>query len=327
MAGEISPIETVPPYNDCILINDRQKVSHGNHNHYNLTDLRSEGKTRLIAVLAITSIYLIIELAAGFYTGSLALLADAGHMLTDIASLLFAIVAFWFSSKPATVEKTYGYYRSEILASLINGIFLVGISGFILFEAFHRLSHPPQVMSVPMLVVGVIGLLVNLISIKLLQSMAEHSLNIKAAYLEVLGDLLATAGVILAGVIMLFTKWYMADPIISAVIGILILPRTWHLLSDCVNILMEGTPGHVDLGSLRRSMLNVAGVLDVHDIHVWTITSGLDAMSSHVTINKDSDTDSVLSEVTHIVQEVFGIHHTTIQLEQTECKGPSTCQT
>lgn len=274
-------------------------------------------------VLALTGCYMIVQVVAGLYTGSLALLADAGHLLTDIGSIMLALLAFWFSSRPSTAGKTYGYYRSEILAGLINGVLLVGISLFILYEAWKRLNNPPEVMSGPMLAVAIVGLVVNFFSAKLLHQDAGHSLNVKAAYLEVMSDLLATIGVILAAVIMLVTKWYMADPLISGLIGLMILPRTWGLLSECTNILMEGAPGHVDLEALRSAMLKVPGVVDVHDIHVWTITSGLDAMSGHVTIDKDSPPDAVLSHITDIAQDEFGLHHTTIQVEQIECKGQS----
>lgn len=272
-------------------------------------------------VLYITGAYMLVQVATGLYTGSLALLADAGHLLTDIGSLILALVAFWFSSRPSTPGKTYGYYRSEILAGLLNGILLVGISAFILYESWRRLANPPEVMSGPMLAVAIVGLVVNLISVKLLHRHAGHSINVKAAFLEVVSDLLATVGVIIAAVVMLFTRWYLADAIVSALIGLMILPRTWGLLSECTHILMEGAPGHIDLEKLRFAMLAVPGVVDVHDIHVWSITSGLDAMSGHVAIDKQSQPDIVLSALTELAQGEFGIHHTTIQVEQIECKG------
>jgi cobalt-zinc-cadmium efflux system protein len=274
-------------------------------------------------VLALTGAYMVVQVVAGLYTGSLALLADAGHLLTDIGSLILALLAFWFSARPSTPGKTYGYYRSEILAGLVNGVLLVGISIFILYESWHRLANPPAVVGGPMLAVALLGLVVNLICARMLHEGAGHSLNVKAAYLEVMSDLLATLGVIAAAAIMLVTKWYLADPIISGLIGLMILPRTWGLLSECTNILMEGAPGHIDIEKLREEMLAVPGVVDVHDIHVWTITSGLDAMSGHVTIDLESVPDVVLSKITEIAQDDFGIHHTTIQVEQVECKGQS----
>lgn len=289
--------------------------------HAHLSGMRNESKSKMLMVLGLTSLYMVIEVIAAYYTHSLALMADAGHMLSDVGSILLALLAFWFSARPATPGKTYGYYRSEILAGLINGVLLVGISLFILFESYHRLINPPEVMTAPMLMVALLGLVINLISVKLLGKLAEHSVNVRAAYLEVLGDLLATFAVIIASLIMMFSKWYIADALVSGAIGLLILPRTWLLLTECTNILMEGTPGHINLSDLRQSMLKVPGVVDVHDIHVWTITSGLDAMSGHVTISKEHMADQVLLEITQIAQGQFGIHHTTIQVEQIECKS------
>jgi cobalt-zinc-cadmium efflux system protein len=277
-------------------------------------------------VLALTGCYMLVQVLTGLFTGSLAMLADAGHMMGDIGALLLALFALWFSSKPATPDKTYGYYRTEILAGFLTALVLVGISIFILYESYQRINNPPTVMAAPVLFVACIGLIINLFSLKLLKKDAASSVNMKAAYLEVLGDSLATIGVIASSCIILATRWYLADPIVSAVIGLAILPRTWILLSECVNILMEGAPGHVDLSKLRKTMLGVPGVIDVHDIHVWTITSGLDAMSGHVTIDKNAPAETVLTEVTRIMNDDFGLHHTTVQVEQIECKGPSeTC--
>jgi cobalt-zinc-cadmium efflux system protein len=283
--------------------------------------MRDESQSRLKIVLVLTFLYMLIDAGAAYYTGSLALLADTFHMASDLGALALALVAIWLAKRSPTDGKTYGYYRSEILAGLINGVVLVGLCFYILFEAWRRLSHPPEVLSGPMLAVALVGLVLNLVSVKLLGGMSGHSVNVKAAYLEVLGDLLATIGVIIASVIMITTKWYMADPIISGLIGFLILPRTWILLSECVNILMEGTPGYIDIGKLREAMLAVPGVVELHDIHAWTITSGMDAMSCHVTTNKDANQDAILAELTDIVQKQFNINHTTIQVEQIECKG------
>jgi cobalt-zinc-cadmium efflux system protein len=273
--------------------------------------------------LSLTGVYMVVEVVAALYTGSLALLADAGHMLSDVAALLLALLAIWFSSRPATPGKSYGYYRTEILAGLINGVILVAVSLGILWEAYRRFADPPQVLSTPVLIVAIIGLVINLVSARLLSHTAAESIDIKAAYLEVLSDLLATVGVIIAAIVIMVSGWYLADPIISALIGLMILPRTWMLLTECTNILMEGTPGHVNLNSLRQAMLKVPGVLDVHDIHVWTITSGMDAMSSHVAIDAASSADQVLAQITHIAQEDFGIHHTTTQVEQVACRNPN----
>lgn len=300
--------------------------NHDDHSHVgHVGAFRQESKSRLLIVLYVTFAYMLAEIVAAFYTKSLGLLADAGHMLSDVGSLILALVAIWFASRPPNPLKTYGYYRSEILAGLINGALLLGLSIFIFVESYQRLSDPPEVKSLPMLVVAILGLVVNLIAFKLLHGVSKESVNMKAAYLEVVSDLLATVGVIVAALIMLTTGWYMADPIISALIGLMILPRTWNLLKECTNVLMEGTPGHIDIASLRAALMAVPGVVEMHDIHVWTITSGRDAMSGHVTINKEVPAENVLSSLTRIAQDDFGINHTTFQVEETECKGTDTC--
>jgi cobalt-zinc-cadmium efflux system protein len=305
--------------------NSSAERSHGTHLHGHAhghrANLRADNKSKMLLVLGLTAAFMICEVITGVLTGSLALLADAGHMLGDLGALMLALVAIWFSSKPATQDKTYGYYRSEILAGFFNSLALVGVSLFIMYEAYSRLSNPPQVVGVPVLVVSLIGLVVNITSLRLLESSAKTSLNAKAAYLEVLGDCLATAGVIVSSLVIIFFKWYYADPIISALIALGILPRTWLLLKECTNILMEGTPGHIDLSALRKAIVAVEGVTDVHDIHVWTITSGIDAMSAHVAIDDRAPAEEVLSRVTTIVNDQFGVHHSTIQVEQVDCKA------
>jgi cobalt-zinc-cadmium efflux system protein len=296
----------------------------GGHGHHG--DLRQQSRSAMLTVLAMTSVYMIVEVVVGFMFHSLALLADAGHMLSDVGALVLALVAYWFSSKPPTPDKTHGYYRSEILAGFFNSILLVGISLYILFEAYQRLQHPPEVGGMPVLIVAILGFAINLASLKLLHKGSQNSINAKAASLEVLSDSLATLGVIISSVIILTTHWYAADAIISAVIGIAILPRTWLLLTECINILMEGTPGHIDLKELRQSIMSIAGVVDVHDIHVWTITSGLDSMSGHVTIDPAVAPDAVLAAVTDLLNDKYGLHHTTIQVDQGNCKDTNSCR-
>jgi cobalt-zinc-cadmium efflux system protein len=286
--------------------------SHADHVH---GVSRSESRGRLTVVLVLTSVFMLVELVAGVYTHSLALMADAGHMLSDVAAQGLALLAIWFSAKAPTPGKSFGYYRTEILASLINGVALVGISIFIVYEAIRRLADPPTVAELPMLLVAACGLGINLISMRVLHSVANHSLNMKAAYLELLGDMLASGGVVVAAIVIWLTHWYIADPLISILIGILILPRTWLLLAECTNILMEGAPRHIDVEQLLTKLHTVNGVLDVHDIHVWTITSGLDAMSGHVCVRRGVAHDEVLNAVTNIAQKDFGIQHTTIQVE------------
>lgn len=275
-------------------------------------------KKRLAVVLALTSAYLLAEVAGGLMTRSLALLADAGHMLTDVAGLAFALMAIRFAEQPATPERTYGFYRIEILAALANAVVLIGISIYILFEAYERFRNPPEVQSGGMFAVAAVGLVVNIAGIYLLRSASQESLNMKGAYFEVLSDMLTSVGVIAASVIMLTTGWYYADPIISAGIGLFILPRTWMLLRDAVGVLLEGTPADVNLAALRESIRNVGGVADVHDLHVWSLTSGVNAMSVHTVLNDHSLHDEVLIAVQKKVTSEFKIAHATIQVE---CKG------
>ncbi|MGH9929540.1 MAG: cation diffusion facilitator family transporter [Pyrinomonadaceae bacterium] len=213
-----------------------------------------KSKKRLEIVLALTTAYLVAEVVGGFLTHSLALLADAGHMFTDVAGLGLALFAIRFAERPATPERTYGYYRIEILAALVNAIALIGISLYILYEAFERFRNPPEIQSGPMLAVASGGFIVNLAGIYLLRAASKESLNMKGAYFEVLSDMLTSIGVIVAGVIMLTTGWYYADPIISAGIGLFILPRTWMLLRDAVGVLLEGTPADVNVASLREAI-------------------------------------------------------------------------
>jgi cobalt-zinc-cadmium efflux system protein len=293
----------------------------GGHGHHH--DLRNESKKGMLTVLGLTAAYMLIEVVTGIMTGSLAMFADAGHMLSDVGALLLGLLAVWFSSKPATPGKTYGYYRSEILAGFFNALALVVLSLIILFEAYRRFSSPPEVHGIPVLIVAALGLVMQLVSLKMLKKSADAGINARAAYLEILGDSMASVGVIVSSLIIIFTKWYAADPLISGLIGLAILPRTWLLISECVNILMEGTPGRIDLSSLRKALTSVEGVLEVHDVHVWTITSGLDAMSGHILIDDRAPAEEVLTKVTKILNDDFDLHHTTIQVEQLECKGTS----
>jgi cobalt-zinc-cadmium efflux system protein len=286
---------------------------------------RAKSKTKMLMVLVIICTYMLVEVVGAILTHSLALLADAGHLVTDVGALSLGLIALWFAAKPANSEKTYGYYRSEILAGFLNALALAGISIFIVTEAYQRLKAPPEVQSVPVFLIGLLGIAVNYIALNLLGDDHHQTINARAAYLEILSDFLVSIGVMVAGAIIYFTHWYAADPIVSALIALFILPRTWLLLKECTNILMEGTPQHVDLLSLRKAMLSVPGVAEVHDIHVWTITSGLDAMSGHVRIQSNASSEQVLEAVTKVCND-FKLDHTTIQVEQDICKnGPVGC--
>ena len=283
-----------------------------------------KNKNRLWIVFGLTTLYLIAEVIGGLWTHSLALIADAGHMLTDAGGLALALFAISYSEKTATPEKSYGYYRAEILAALINAMILFFISGFILYEAWQRFQQPPTIRSLPMLIVAAVGLAVNLIGMKLLATGSKGSLNVKGAYLEVLSDMLTSVGVIAAAVIMMTTGWFWIDPLISAGIGLFIIPRTWSLLRESVHILMEGTPLHVDLKALKNAMKQIKGVQEVHELHVWTLTSGLDSMSAHVSLEPGcrGEGDRILSGIQGLIKDQFQIRHSTIQLEEEGCKEP-----
>ncbi|HEX7318518.1 MAG TPA: cation diffusion facilitator family transporter [Pyrinomonadaceae bacterium] len=276
-------------------------------------------KRSLRIVFGLTLTYLVVEVVGGLWTGSLALLADAGHMLTDVAGVGLALLAIQFAERPASPERTYGYYRVEILAALTNAVALIGISLYILYEAYGRFRNPPKVESEAMLGVAAVGLAVNLAGMYVLRSGSKESLNMKGAYFEVLSDLLTSIGVIVAGLIMLTTGWYYADPLISAGIGLFILPRTWLLLRDAVGVLLEGTPSDVNLTALREAIATVPGVAGVHDLHVWSLTSGVNAMSVHAVLAGGALHDEVLAAVQRYVTANFKISHVTVQVESEGC--------
>ncbi|SRR5581483_10659687 len=285
--------------------------------------VRSANKRRLTIVFGLTTAYMLAEAIGGLLTGSLALLADAGHMLTDAGALGLALFAISYAERPATLQKSFGYYRAEVLAALVNAAILLLISFYILYEAWQRFANPPEVMSWPMLVIAVIGLVVNFFGMRLLSGSAGQSLNVKAAYLEVLSDTLGSVAVIAASIIMLTTGWYLADPIFGAAIGLFIVPRTWKMLKDTAHVLMEGVPANVNLDTVKQEMLSVPGVVTVHDLHVWTLTSGLDSMSAHVCVEDPKQGVKVMNDLRQMLEQRFGISHTTIQVEDRECRPSS----
>ena len=284
----------------------------------------SRNKNRLALVLALTGSYMVVEIIGGLLSHSLALLAEAAHMFTDVTALALAFFAIRFAERPPTPERTYGYHRVEILAALANAAFLIALSGLILFEAVERLGNPPAVQGKAMFLVATFGLIVNGVGIFVLQAGAADSLNVKAAYYEVLSDAVSAIGVILAGAIVWSTGWYYADPLVSAGIGLFILPRTWALLKEAVGVLLEGTPSHIDLNALRASMEAVPGVTRVHDLHVWTITSGMHALSAHAGAAEGVSTTGVLEALRQCVATQFKITHVTVQLEEAECGDSDT---
>jgi cobalt-zinc-cadmium efflux system protein len=276
---------------------------------------------RLVAVFAITLAVLVVELVGAALSGSLALLADAGHVLADGAGIGLALLAIRFAVRPATPQRTFGYYRLEILAAVVNAVLLFGVAGFVLVEAWRRLAEPPEVASGLMLAVAAVGLVANGVSMWLLRDGQQRSLNLRGAYLEVWGDLLGSVAVLAAAAVIAVTGFQAADPIASALIGVLILPRTWRLLREAVDVLLEAAPREVDLDEVRRHLLETPGVTDVHDLHVWTITSGLPVLSVHVVLERDADAGRVLDGLGDCLAGHFDIEHSTFQLEQPEHRG------
>ena len=277
---------------------------------------RHRGRLRL--VLAITLSVMVAEVVAGFASGSLALLADAGHMLTDVAGISLALFAIHMAARPASAERTFGWYRLEILAAVINALLLFGVAVLILVEAWRRLSGPPEISSGLMLAVATVGLIGNAVSAWLLFEGQRESLNMRGAYLEVLGDLLGSIAVIVAAGVIAITGMTVADPIASVVIGLLILPRTWHLLREAIDVLLEATPRGVELEEVRRHIVELEGVADVHDLHVWTITSGMNVVSAHVVTRDGSDPGAILDRLAACLSGDFDIEHSTFQLESVD---------
>jgi cobalt-zinc-cadmium efflux system protein len=269
-------------------------------------------------VFVITTAILVLEVIGGLVSGSLALLADAGHMLTDAAGIGLALLAIWFAARPATPERTFGYFRVEILAAVVNAVLLFGVAAFVLVEAWRRLQEPPEVASGLMLTVALVGLVANAVSMWLLSRGQAESLNLRGAYLEVLGDLLGSAAVLVAAAVIALTGFLAADPIVSAVIGVALLPRTWRLLREAVDVLLEATPKGVDMAEVRRHLLEAPGVADVHDLHAWTITSGLPVLSAHVVVDRNAEGDKVLDGLGACLAGHFDIEHCTFQLERPE---------
>jgi cobalt-zinc-cadmium efflux system protein len=284
--------------------------SHGKRHEHG--HARGSLKTALI----ITATFLVAEFLGALYTNSLALLADAGHMLTDAAALSLSFFAMRFASRRATPRMTYGFYRVEILAALVNGVFLVLVALYIFYEAYHRFQNPPPVKAGWMLVVAILGLLANLASAWVLFGKHHESLNVRGAFFHVLTDAIGSVGAIFAGIAIIVSGFQAADPLISIVVAVLILWSSWILIRDAVDILLEGTPAQINIVSLREQLGRVDGVGSVHDLHVWTLTSGVLAMSCHVVaVGESSSRAELLSRVNDVAREQFHIDHTTIQIE------------
>lgn len=285
------------------------------HDDHGIDTARSASRKRLLITLILVCSYMIAEVIGGLLTNSLALLADAGHMLTDAAALALSLFALWMAQRPPTPQRTFGHYRAEILAALVNGATLVAIAIYIFIEAFHRFQSPPEVLGGTMMLIAVGGLIVNLAGLLVLHSARDESLNVKGAWLHVLGDALGSVGAILGGLLIWLFGWLWADPLVSVLIGTLILFSSWTLLKQSVSVLMEQAPGHIDVDDVREAMLAADGVVGVHGLHVWSITTGLESLSAHVTVQSRVKPANVLHELRHTLHDRFGIEHVTIQLD------------
>ncbi len=287
------------------------------HEHEHGTQGREGGRRALAVVLAITASFTVVEVAGGLLTGSLALLADAGHMLSDNLSLGLALFAAWLAGRPATPERSFGYRRAEILAALANGVTLVAISIWIFVEAISRLREPTEVLGLPMLAVATLGLAVNVAGAFILFRSGGESLNVEGAMRHVIADALGSVGAMAAAGVIILTGWRYADPLISAAIGILILASSWTLLRDSTNVLLEATPRGLDAEEVGRKMAAADGVTEVHDLHIWTITSGFPALSAHVLVSHHEDCHARRRDLEELLAHEFGISHTTLQVDHT----------
>jgi cobalt-zinc-cadmium efflux system protein len=270
----------------------------------------------LTIAFGLVVVFMIVEAVAGFLTGSLALISDAGHMATDALGLGMALAAIVAADRAA--EKgghTYGLYRLEILAALANAVLLIAVAGYVIYEAVRRFAEPTEVSATPMLIVAVAGLVVNLVGWRLLRPGSAESINVKGAYLEVLADLAGSVGVIAAALILIFTGWPYADPLFAALIGVFILPRAWRLGQQALRVLVQAAPPGMDLTSMRRDLSNVQGVIDVHDLHVWTLTSDMDVATVHLMTKDGTDPHPILDQARKLLQDDYAITHATLQVE------------
>lgn len=289
---------------------------HHHHPHHGGGPDRNRG--RLMVVLALSAAYMVAELVGGLVTGSLALLADAGHMLSDVGALALSLFALWMARRPATSQRTWGYYRTEILAALANGATLVAISIYIFVEAWERFREPHAVDAPVMMAVAAGGLAVNLIGLRVLSGGRSESLNVRGAWLHVLTDALGSVQAIVAGALIWAFGWAWADPVASVLIGLLVIYSSWTLLREAVGVLMESAPAHIDVDEVREAIAGIPGVLAVHDLHVWTITSGMESLSAHLVVAEGRSGRDLLTEVRSTLHDRFGIDHITVQLEPEE---------
>lgn len=276
----------------------------------------------LVVAFVLVVVFMVVEIVAGFMTGSLALLSDAGHMATDALGLGMALAAITAANRADSQgSRTFGLYRLEILAALANALLLFGVAGYVLYEAARRLQDPPEVLSGPMLVVAVLGLIVNLVGWRLLRKGAAESLNVEGAFLEVLADLIGSIGVIVAALLLRYTNWAYVDPVFGAAIGLFILPRAWRLGRRALRVLIEAAPENLNLEQLRHRLSNITGVIDIHDLHVWTLTSDMDVASVHLVTHDGTDPHPILDQARALLQGDYNIAHATLQVEPDTHQG------
>jgi len=291
------------------------------HDHGGHID-RSGDQARLTLALVLAAVYMVAEVIGGLWTGSLALLADAGHMLSDVVALSLSVAAIRLAQRPATPQQTYGHHRTEILAAVAHGLLLVGVAVYIFREAVERIGEPHEILGGPMLAIAAGGLGVNLAGLWVLHAGRKHSLNVRGAWLHVLSDALGSAGAILAGALVWAFGWAWADPAASLLIAVLIVRSAWTLLREAIAVLMEWAPPHIDVEEVKRTISTLSGVLAVHDLHVWTISSGMVALSGHVVASKTRDKDGLLQDVSNLLHDRFHISHSTIQVESEDFDEP-----
>lgn len=281
-------------------------------------EIRALPESRLWIAFGLTSTFMIVEVLGGLWTGSLALISDAMHMMTDAIALLLALIAIRAGRKAADLMRTYGYARFEILAAAVNALVLLGVAFYILYEAYRRLDAPPDIQSGGMLAVAIAGLVINLVSMRLLAGAKDESLNVKGAYLEVWADMLGSVAVIAGAVIIWLTGWRWVDSALAVAIGFMVFPRTWVLLRECINLLLEGVPPGMSMSAVRDTIVQTPGVAGVHDIHLWAITQKQPLLTGHVVLREGADGESVRLDIEQRLQEGFDLHHTTLQMERTD---------
>jgi cobalt-zinc-cadmium efflux system protein len=299
--------------------------SHGEAGHHHGASVRAGNRRRLLLTLILAAGYMVAEFVGGWLTNSLALLADAGHMLSDVAALALSWFAVWIAERPSDSRRTYGYYRAEILAALVNGATLIAISLMIFYEAFRRFGHPPEVQGGMMMAIAIGGLVVNVASLFILGGGGHENLNVRGAWLHVATDALGSVGAIVAGVFIWLLGWNWVDPVASLLIGLLVIHSSWRLLRESVSVLMESAPRGIDVDEVRGALLDAEGVRAVHDLHIWTITSGMPALSVHVVTDEPAGSMQLLGRLRALLHERFEIDHVTIQIEPEDFAERGAC--